>query len=109
METPGEIIRQARLQQGVSQRSLARRAGTTQAAVSLIERGLTSPRWETLRALLLALGYEPGVDTRRLEARADPRHLAALRERQPAERMALAISANRLAGKLRKAGHDTPG
>jgi transcriptional regulator with XRE-family HTH domain len=106
---PGETIRGLRLEQGVSQRSLARRAGTTQAAVSLIERGLSSPRWETVWALLLALGYEAGLAPRRLESRADPIHLAALRERDPAERLALAVSANRLAGRLREAGRDAVG
>jgi transcriptional regulator with XRE-family HTH domain len=103
---PGGTIRQRRQRLGLSQRALARRAGTTQAAVSRIERGLTSPTWETLRSLLLAMGYEPELDARRLRGRWDPVHLAALRERTPAERLALAISASRLAGRLRAAGRD---
>ncbi len=106
---PGGEIRRLRLAHGVSQGSLARRAGTTQATVSLIERGLSSPRWETLAALLLALGYEAELAPRRLQSRADPVHLAALRERDPAERLALAVSANRLAGRLREAGSDALG
>ncbi|MGH2903629.1 MAG: helix-turn-helix domain-containing protein [Solirubrobacteraceae bacterium] len=95
-----------RLQLGLSQRSLARRAGTTQAAVSRIECGLTTPTWETVRALLLAMGYEPELGARRLRGRWDSVHLAALSERSPAERLALAISANRLAGRLRQAGRE---
>jgi transcriptional regulator with XRE-family HTH domain len=95
-----------RLRLGLSQRSLARRAGTTQAAVSRIERGLTAPTWETVQALLLALGYEPELRARRLRGRWDPVHLEALRERSPAERLALAISANRLAGRLWDAGRE---
>jgi transcriptional regulator with XRE-family HTH domain len=95
-----------RLRLGLSQRSLARRAGTTQAAVSRIERGLTTPTWETVRALLLALGYEPELRARRLRGRWDPVHMDALRKRSPAERLALAISANRLAGRLRNAGRE---
>jgi transcriptional regulator with XRE-family HTH domain len=102
--TPGLLIRQHREQQRLSQRALARRAGTTQAAVSRIERGLTAPTWETLRALLLAMGYEPRLGARRLSGRWDPIHLAVSRERSPAERLELAMSANRLAGRLRKAG-----
>lgn len=101
---PGELIRERREQQGLSQRALARRAGTTQAAVSRIERGLTAPNWETVRALLLAMGYEPDLQARRLQGRWDPVHLAASRARTPAERLELAISANRLAGRLRQAG-----
>jgi transcriptional regulator with XRE-family HTH domain len=104
MTMPGSLVRQQREQVGLSQRSLARRAGTTQAAVSRIERGLTAPTWETVRALLLALGCEPELRAHRLSGRYDPVHLAALRERSPAERLELAISANRLAGRLRRAG-----
>jgi predicted transcriptional regulator len=44
------LIRRHREELGLSQRSLARRAGTTQAAVSRIESGLTMPGWETVRA-----------------------------------------------------------
>jgi transcriptional regulator with XRE-family HTH domain len=76
----------------------------TQAAISRIERGLTAPNWETLRALLLAMGYEPELRARRLQGRWDPVQLAASRERSPEERFELAISANRMAGRLRQAG-----
>jgi transcriptional regulator with XRE-family HTH domain len=101
---PGALIRQQREKLGLSQRSLARRAGTTQAAVSRIERDMTTPTWTTVRALLLAMGCEPDLRVRRLQGRWDPVHLAASRERAPAERLELAMSANRLAGRLRKAG-----
>jgi transcriptional regulator with XRE-family HTH domain len=106
IEAPGDLILRHRLLIGLSQRSLARRAGTTQAAVSRIERGLTAPTWDTVQALLLAMGYEPELRARRLQGRWDPIHLAALRERSPAERLELAISANRLAGRLRAAGRE---
>lgn len=109
MITPGSLVRQQREKAGLSQRSLARRAGTTQAAVSRIERGLTAPTWETVRALLLALGCEPELRASRLSGRWDPIHLAELRERSPAERLELAISANRLAGRLRQAGAEAIG
>jgi transcriptional regulator with XRE-family HTH domain len=101
---PGALIREHREQLSLSQRALARRAGTTQAAVSRIERGLTVPNWETVRALMLAMGYEPDLQARRLSGRWDPAHLAASRKRSPQERLALAISGNRLAGRLRQAG-----
>jgi hypothetical protein len=65
---------------------------------------MTTPTWTTVRALLLAMGYEPNLDVRRLEGRWDPAHLAASRERTPAERLELAMSANRLVGRLREAG-----
>jgi transcriptional regulator with XRE-family HTH domain len=100
---PGDLIREHREQIGLSQRSLALRAGTTQAAVSRIERGLTAPNWETVRALMLAMGYEPDLQARRLSGRWDPVHLAASSRRSPAERLELAVSANRLTGRLRQA------
>jgi transcriptional regulator with XRE-family HTH domain len=106
IDTPGELILRHRQRLGLSQRSLARRAGTTQAAVSRIERGLTTPTWDTVQGLLLAMGYEPELRTRRLRGRWDPLHLTALRERSSEERLALAISANRLAGRLREAGRE---
>jgi uncharacterized protein len=105
----GALIRERRESHGLSQRALARRAGTTQAAVSRIERGLTSPNWETVRALLLALGYEPDLQARRLSGRWDAVHLAASRRRAPAERLELAISANRLAGRMRQAAAERGG
>jgi transcriptional regulator with XRE-family HTH domain len=102
--TPGKLIRDHREQLGISQRTLALRAGTTQAAVSRIERGLTAPNWDTVRALMLAMGYEPELHARRLQGRWDPVHLAASRRRSAGDRLELAISANRLAGRLRQAG-----
>jgi transcriptional regulator with XRE-family HTH domain len=101
---PGALIRAHRERLGLSQRSLARRAGTTQAAVSRIESGRTSPTWDTLRHLLLAMGLEPDLGGRRLPGRWDPVHLRDMRRRSPAERLALAVSANRLAGRLGAAG-----
>ena len=62
------------------------------------------PTWETVRAMLLAMGYEPELAARRLTGRWDAVHLAASAERSPAERLRLAMSANRLASRLRKAG-----
>jgi transcriptional regulator with XRE-family HTH domain len=56
--TPGELLKQARRRHGVSQGSLAVRAGTTQSAISRIERNRVSPSIETLRELLYLLGED---------------------------------------------------
>lgn len=56
--TPGELLKQARRRHGVSQGSLAVRAGTTQSAISRIERDRVSPSVETLRELLYLLGED---------------------------------------------------
>lgn len=74
--------------------------------MSRIERGLTAPTWDTVQALLLAMGYAPDLTAQRLSGRWDPVHLASLRQRAPEERLVLAMSANRLTGRLREAGRD---
>jgi hypothetical protein len=55
------------------------------------------------------MGYEPELRAQRLTGRWDPLHLAAAREREPSERLQLAMSANRLAGRLRNAGAEAKG
>lgn len=107
MADPGALVRERRRELGLSQQSLARRAGITQAAVSRIERGLASPNWETLQALLLAMGCEPDLRVKPLQGRWDPAHLAASRARSPRERLELAMSANRLAARMRQAAVET--
>jgi len=53
----GPVLRTARRRAGLSQRVLAERAGVTQAAISRIEDGKTSPRFDTLERLLEACGF----------------------------------------------------
>ncbi|HEY3960073.1 MAG TPA: helix-turn-helix transcriptional regulator [Solirubrobacteraceae bacterium] len=50
------LLREARARQGISQRRLALRAGTSQDAISRIERGVESPTLERLTHLLMVLG-----------------------------------------------------
>jgi transcriptional regulator with XRE-family HTH domain len=56
------LVREARVRQGLSQRRLALRAGTSQAAISRIERGLEAPSTKRLRDLLLVLGRSAVVE-----------------------------------------------
>jgi transcriptional regulator with XRE-family HTH domain len=49
--SPGELIKRRRQRHGLSQRILALRAGTDQAAISRIERGDISPSVETVERL----------------------------------------------------------
>lgn len=55
---PGRLLRRARERSGLTQRELARRAGTSQSVVARIETGQASPRTETLDRLLAAAGFE---------------------------------------------------
>jgi transcriptional regulator with XRE-family HTH domain len=57
------LLREARKRQGVSQRRLALRAGTSQDAISRIERGVESPTLERLANLLMVLGERLQLDT----------------------------------------------
>ena len=58
MSTPADLLQEARTRAGLSQRALAKRARTAQSVVARIERGVTSPSWDTLVRLLAAAGYE---------------------------------------------------
>jgi transcriptional regulator with XRE-family HTH domain len=57
MEDAAVVIRNARVQAGLSQRELARKAHTAQSVVARIELGETSPSWDTLMRLLRASGH----------------------------------------------------
>jgi predicted transcriptional regulator len=60
------VLLEARRQAGLTQRDLARRAGTAQSVVARIEAGTTSPTWDTLARLVRAAGFDPrvGLDLR---------------------------------------------
>ena len=80
---PGKLLRDTRLQQGLGQAELARRAGTTQTYISRVERGAVSPALATLDRFLhamgqrLSLGVEPlpHGNTSLADLRADLRDL----------------------------------
>ena len=61
MPSAGALLRQARTRAGLSQRALARRAGTAQSVIARIEQGITSPTWDTLERLLEAADFEVRV------------------------------------------------
>jgi transcriptional regulator with XRE-family HTH domain len=56
--TPGQLLLNVRKRHGISQKRLAIRAGTTQSAISRIERDRVSPSVETLSELLHLLGED---------------------------------------------------
>jgi transcriptional regulator with XRE-family HTH domain len=53
---PGRLIRDARRRAGITQQQLAIRSGTSQAAISRLERGGPSPSVDTLDRLLRVMG-----------------------------------------------------
>ena len=84
---PGQLLKDARLRHGVTQIGLAARAGTTQSAISRVEKGAISPTVETLRSLLAAVGEELGVGSHERDAGVDRSLLRANLALTPAERV----------------------
>jgi transcriptional regulator with XRE-family HTH domain len=56
------LLREARRRANLTQRELARRAGTAQSVVARIEQGQTDPGSATLARLLAAAGFELAVN-----------------------------------------------
>lgn len=100
----GRALREAREWQGISQRRLAVRAGTSQDAISRIERGVEAPTLERFEQLLLAMGQRLALDVEPLESRVSADELAASAQLTPAERLREAIGWNQLASQLAIAG-----
>jgi transcriptional regulator with XRE-family HTH domain len=55
---PGRLLREARVRHGLTQERLARRAGTTQSAISRVEKERGSPTIQTLAELLRLMGED---------------------------------------------------
>jgi predicted nucleotidyltransferase/DNA-binding XRE family transcriptional regulator len=67
MDVVGPLIREARKAAGLSQRELARRAGTSQPAVARYEQGTVVPTLATLERLLQSCGRRPHISTSAVE------------------------------------------
>jgi transcriptional regulator with XRE-family HTH domain len=83
----GELLAEARRRHGLTQRQLAARARTSQAAISRIERGVVSPTVETLATLLDVLGEELMLDARPIDYGHDRTLLQQNLRRSVAERL----------------------
>ena len=63
----GQLLRESRQRHGLTQKQIAIRARTSQAAISRIERGLVSPTVETLQKLLAMVNEELVLDARAID------------------------------------------
>lgn len=63
----GEVIRDVRLRQDLSQEELAHAAGRHPTFISMIERGLSSPTLDTIVLLARALHVRPSELLKRME------------------------------------------
>jgi transcriptional regulator with XRE-family HTH domain len=100
----GALLRNVRQAQRLSQRSLAIRAGTSQDAISRIERGAEAPTLERFEQLLLAMGQRLVLDIEPLESPVPSAELRVSAQMSPVERLREAIGWNRLASELAIAG-----
>lgn len=105
----GSVLREAREQQGLSQRRLALRAGTSQDAISRIERGVEAPTLERFAQLLVALGRRPVLGVEPLDGSIAQSELAASGAMSASERLREASSWNRVASQLAIAGERARG
>ena len=100
------LLREARARHGISQRRLALRAGTSQDAISRIERGVESPTLERLAHLLMVLGEHLEFDTGPVvEARGEARLSVRERLREAASWNLVATKLEIAGAQARKAGH----
>ena len=104
-ESAGEVLRRARLQAGMSQAELARRAGVSQPVISAYEGGRREPGLEMLRKLVEASGHDLtiGVTARRHAPRGLPDTPTGRRIRRHRRKMN-AAAAQRGASNLRVFG-----
>jgi transcriptional regulator with XRE-family HTH domain len=100
----GQLLREAREVQGLSQRRLAVRAGTSQDAISRIERGSESPTVERFAQLMLAMGMRAELKVEPLESPVPDAELAAAAATSAAERLREAAGWNRAMAQLAAAG-----
>jgi transcriptional regulator with XRE-family HTH domain len=87
MESVGQLLREMRAAVGLSQRDLARRAGTSQPAVARYEGGNATPSWETLQRLAESCGRRVKIDVETVPDAGDVELAERLLELTPAERL----------------------
>lgn len=83
---------------------MAFRAQTRQSAISRLEKDEISPSIETLESLLRVMGERLEIGTAPAERNYDRLHRKAMAQLTPEERLAQAISWNRVAGEFLEAG-----
>lgn len=85
--SPGTLLRDVRMRNRLSQQQLARRARTSQAAISRIESGRVSPTISTLELLLGVMGESGVLDARPKDWDIDGDLLRQSLARTPAQRL----------------------
>ena len=102
--TAGELLRSMRRKHGLTQRELAIRARTSQAAISRIERDLVSPSVSTLAELLRLMNEELVLEAREVDWGHDVTLIRRNLELPLAKRLDRVAPYARLAKELDRAG-----
>lgn len=105
----GQLVRAVRRRKGLTQSQLALRAGTTQSAISRIERDSESPTVDRLTDLLHAMGEDLTLASTAIDPWANAEDLAMERQRRPAERLADGISLSRFSTELAGSARESSG
>jgi XRE family transcriptional regulator, fatty acid utilization regulator len=87
VEPAGTLIRRLRRQSNVTQAQLARRMGTTQSAIAVLERPTSNPTVHTVSDALGALGYRLTLGATPKPAGVDESLIRKQLELTPAERL----------------------
>lgn len=109
MSTIGQDIRRVREEQGVTQSSLALRSGTSQAAISDIERGKVVPSLATVERLLLCMGHEVQLTVLPMAMDVDVESLREARTLTPQQRLRRIASHDRFIRRGRQAMAEASG
>jgi transcriptional regulator with XRE-family HTH domain len=88
MRPAAQLIRTVRLEAGLTQAELARRIGTSQAAVARLERRGANPRLATLARVVAATGKQLELAAREPDGGVDEEQIARQLRMTPAERAA---------------------
>jgi len=97
--SPGQLLKEARGRHGVSQAQLAIRAGTTQSAISRIERDRVSPSVQTLGELLYLLGEDLSLSSQVRDFGIDRTLNESALRRSPSQRLDYGVAfANQVIG-----------
>ena len=102
--TAGELLRTTRRRHGLTQRQLAIRARTSQAAISRIERDIVSPAVSTLAELLRLMNEELVLEAREVDWGHDVTLNRSNLSLTVAERLDKLAKYGDFAGELRRAG-----
>jgi transcriptional regulator with XRE-family HTH domain len=98
--TPAELIKKTRERKGITQRSLALRAGTSQSAIARIERGDEEVTWPRLRSIMGSMGEEPVLASRPIASRYDAADLREQRRLSPSARLESGLAFDKLTSEL---------